>query len=45
MSANRTPDQRPPAPATEVAQLAVALLQNGYLTNQLISSAGGIHPR
>jgi 3-oxoacyl-[acyl-carrier protein] reductase len=29
----------------EVAQLSVAVLQNGYLTNQVISIDGGIHPR
>jgi 3-oxoacyl-[acyl-carrier protein] reductase len=29
----------------EVAQLTVAVLKNGYLTNQVISIDGGIHPR
>jgi len=29
----------------EVAQLTVAVLRNGYLTNQVISIDGGIHPR
>jgi 3-oxoacyl-[acyl-carrier protein] reductase len=29
----------------EVADLAVAILRNGYVTNQVISIDGGIHPR
>jgi 3-oxoacyl-[acyl-carrier protein] reductase len=29
----------------EVADLALAILQNPYLTNQVISLHGGIHPR
>jgi 3-oxoacyl-[acyl-carrier protein] reductase len=29
----------------EVAELAVAVLSNGYLTNQAISLDGGLHPR
>ncbi len=29
----------------EVADLALAILRNGYLTNQVISLDGGIHPR
>jgi 3-oxoacyl-[acyl-carrier protein] reductase len=29
----------------EVADLALAMLRNGYLTNQVISVDGGMHPR
>jgi len=29
----------------EVADLALAILRNPYLTNQVISLDGGIHPR
>jgi 3-oxoacyl-[acyl-carrier protein] reductase len=29
----------------EVADLAMAMLRNGYLTNQVLSLDGGIHPR
>jgi 3-oxoacyl-[acyl-carrier protein] reductase len=29
----------------EVADLALAMLRNGYLTNQVVSVDGGIHPR
>ncbi len=29
----------------EVADLALAILRNGYLTNQVISIDGGVHPR
>jgi 3-oxoacyl-[acyl-carrier protein] reductase len=29
----------------EVADLALALLRNGYLTNQIVALDGGIHPR
>jgi 3-oxoacyl-[acyl-carrier protein] reductase len=29
----------------EVADLALAVLSNGYLTNQTISLDGGLHPR
>ncbi|MDT3395640.1 hypothetical protein RKE29_03075 [Streptomyces sp. B1866] len=29
----------------EVADLAMAVLRNGYLTNQVLSLDGGIHPR
>ena len=29
----------------EVADLALAILRNAYLTNQVISLDGGIHPR
>jgi 3-oxoacyl-[acyl-carrier protein] reductase len=29
----------------EVAKLTVAVLQNDYITNQVISIDGGIHPR
>lgn len=29
----------------EVADLALAILRNGYLTNQVISLDGGIYPR
>jgi 3-oxoacyl-[acyl-carrier protein] reductase len=29
----------------EVADLAVAVLRNGYLTNQVIGIDGGMHPR
>jgi 3-oxoacyl-[acyl-carrier protein] reductase len=28
----------------EVADLAVALIRNGYVTNQVVSVDGGIHP-
>jgi 3-oxoacyl-[acyl-carrier protein] reductase len=30
---------------SEVADLAAAILANAYLTNQVISLDGGIHPR
>jgi 3-oxoacyl-[acyl-carrier protein] reductase len=30
---------------SEVADLALAVLRNGYVTNQVISVDGGIHPR
>jgi 3-oxoacyl-[acyl-carrier protein] reductase len=30
---------------SEVADLAIAMLRNPYLTNQVISLDGGIHPR
>jgi 3-oxoacyl-[acyl-carrier protein] reductase len=30
---------------TEVAGLSLAVLCNGYLTNQVISIDGGVHPR
>jgi 3-oxoacyl-[acyl-carrier protein] reductase len=30
---------------SEVADLAVAVLRNGYVTNQVISADGGMHPR
>ena len=33
------------APPDEVADLALAILRNGYLTNQVISLDGGIYPR
>jgi 3-oxoacyl-[acyl-carrier protein] reductase len=29
----------------EIADLALAVLRNGYVTNQVISADGGIHPR
>jgi 3-oxoacyl-[acyl-carrier protein] reductase len=29
----------------DVADLAVAVLSNGYLTNQVLSIDGGMHPR
>jgi 3-oxoacyl-[acyl-carrier protein] reductase len=29
----------------EVADLALAVLSNGYLTNQTLSLDGGLHPR
>jgi 3-oxoacyl-[acyl-carrier protein] reductase len=29
----------------EVADLAIAILTNGYVTNQVISIDGGMHPR
>jgi 3-oxoacyl-[acyl-carrier protein] reductase len=29
---------------SEVADLALAVLRNGYVTNQVISIDGGIHP-
>jgi 3-oxoacyl-[acyl-carrier protein] reductase len=29
----------------EVADLALAILRNAYLTNQVISLDGGMHPR
>jgi 3-oxoacyl-[acyl-carrier protein] reductase len=32
-------------PPEEVADLALAILRNAYLTNQVISLDGGIHPR
>jgi 3-oxoacyl-[acyl-carrier protein] reductase len=28
----------------EVSDLALAMLRNGYLTNQVVSVDGGIHP-
>ena len=31
--------------AEEVADLALAVLRNGYMTNQVISLDGGMHPR
>jgi 3-oxoacyl-[acyl-carrier protein] reductase len=40
----RVPVGRLGTPA-EVADLALAVLRNGYLTNQVISLDGGIHPR
>lgn len=42
--AERIPVGRLGHPA-EVADLAVAILRNGYLTNQVVSLDGGIHPR
>ena len=30
---------------TEVADLTVAVLRNGYITNQVISVDGGVYPR
>ena len=29
----------------EVADLALAMLRNGYMTNQVVSIDGGMHPR
>lgn len=29
----------------EVADLALAMLRNGYMTNQVVSLDGGMHPR
>lgn len=29
----------------EVADLALAILRNGYLTSQVVSLDGGMHPR
>jgi NAD(P)-dependent dehydrogenase (short-subunit alcohol dehydrogenase family) len=29
----------------EVADLALAVLRNGYMTNQVVSLDGGMHPR
>ena len=29
----------------EVADLALAMLRNGYLTNQVVALDGGLHPR
>ncbi len=40
----RVPVGRVGTPA-EVASLAVAILRNGYMTNQVTSLDGGIHPR
>ena len=40
----RVPVARLGAPA-EVADLALAVLRNGYITNQVISIDGGLHPR
>jgi 3-oxoacyl-[acyl-carrier protein] reductase len=40
----RVPVQRLGRPA-EVADLALAMLRNPYLTNQVISIDGGVHPR
>jgi 3-oxoacyl-[acyl-carrier protein] reductase len=40
----RVPMDRPGQPA-EVADLAVAILRNPYLTNQVISVDGGTYPR
>ena len=42
--ARRVPVGRLGRPA-EVADLMIAILRNGYLTNQVISLDGGIHPR
>src|SRR6185503_5711448 len=42
--ARRVPVARLGAPG-EVADLAVAVLGNGYMTNQVISIDGGLHPR
>jgi 3-oxoacyl-[acyl-carrier protein] reductase len=42
--AARVPVGRLGKPA-EVADLALAILRNGYVTNQVISVDGGIHPR
>jgi 3-oxoacyl-[acyl-carrier protein] reductase len=41
---NRVPVQRLGTPA-EVADLMLAILGNGYVTNQVISIDGGMHPR
>jgi 3-oxoacyl-[acyl-carrier protein] reductase len=41
--AARIPVRRLGRPA-EVADLAVAILANGYITNQVISVDGGMHP-
>lgn len=42
--AARVPVGRLGTPA-EVADLALALLRNGYVTNQVVSVDGGMHPR
>lgn len=42
--AGATPVRRLVRPA-EAADLAVAVLSNGYLTSQVISPDGGMHPR
>jgi 3-oxoacyl-[acyl-carrier protein] reductase len=42
--ASRIPVGRLGTPA-EVADLALAMLRNGYLTNQVVSIDGGMHPR
>jgi 3-oxoacyl-[acyl-carrier protein] reductase len=34
-----------PPPWAEVADLALAMLRNAYLTNQVISLDGGMYPR
>jgi 3-oxoacyl-[acyl-carrier protein] reductase len=41
--ASRVPVGRLGTPE-EVADLALAVLRNGYVTNQVISIDGGIHP-
>jgi 3-oxoacyl-[acyl-carrier protein] reductase len=41
--AARVPVERLGTPA-EVADLMLAILDNGYLTNQVISIDGGMHP-
>ncbi len=42
--ADRIPVGRLGTPG-EVADLALAMLRNGYLTNQVVSIDGGLHPR
>jgi 3-oxoacyl-[acyl-carrier protein] reductase len=42
--AQRIPVGRLGTPA-EVAAMALAILTNGYVTNQVISVDGGMHPR
>src|SRR5581483_5793005 len=42
--AKRVPVGRLGRPA-EIADLMVAILENGYLTNQVVSVDGGIYPR
>lgn len=42
--ARRVPVGRLGTPG-EVADLALAMLANGYLTNQVVGLDGGIHPR
>jgi 3-oxoacyl-[acyl-carrier protein] reductase len=42
--AQRVPVGRLGTPA-EVADLALAILRNGYMTNQVVGLDGGMHPR
>jgi 3-oxoacyl-[acyl-carrier protein] reductase len=42
--ARRIPLQRLGNPS-EVARMAIAILSNSYMTNQVVSVDGGLHPR